>query len=375
VSATFCGAPFSNIAVLQDFKFCNGVDGKGVASKQLHEVIQDGGDNIYVNSMMTRQPFDFAGRTGTIVWDVDAKIFPRNDGHGWWTEMWISEDPGPIPYQQNFPSVDSVARNSFGLVFQGTNWWDGCNKANMMNGVTAAVVSNNYNTRDLISFTDMFKAPYGCFKVADSKLNHFELRINTDTAELYASDAGVPSSLRLVFRVSGLNLNFTRGYVSFQHTHYNARKSPAGSNQPGTTPSQTYRWDNIGFDGPVINALRGYDVPLPVKVADGASASAIQITPPASMSVSNVDLTGATKAYLNFNVFPTLDIAYSLNGNAWHTVKDPMGNPGNWRIRSMSIPVSLSELHPGVNSISIKSAGTATPDLDSISNVDLSIQY
>ena len=244
-----------------------------------------------------------------------------------------------------------------------------------MNGVTAAIVSNNYNTRDLISFTDMFKAPYKCFKVADSKLNHFELRINTDTAELYASDAGVPSSLRLVFRVSGLNLNFTRGYVSFQHTHYNASKSPAGSNAKGTTPSQTYRWDNIGFDGPVLNALRGYDVPLPVKVANGASASAIPITPPASMTVSNVDLTGAKKAYLNFNVFPTLDIAYSLNGNAWHTVKDPMGSPGNWRIRSMSIPVSLSELHPGVNSISIKTAGKATPDLDSISNVDISIQY
>ena len=86
--------------------------------------------------------------------------------------------------------------------------------------------------------------------------------------------------------------------------------------------------------------------------------SAIPITPAASMTVSNVDLTGATKAYLNFNVFPTLDIAYSLNGNAWHTVKDPMGNPGNWRIRSLSIPVSLSELHPGVNSISIKTAGT-----------------
>ena len=373
MSATFCGSQFSNIAVLQDYKFCNGVDGKGVASKQLHEVLQDGGDNIYVNSMMARQPFDFTGRTGTIVWDVDAKIFPRNDGHGWWTEMWISEDPGPLPYQQNFPSVDSVARNSFGLVFQGTSWWDGCNKANMMNGVTDVVVSNNYNMRDLMSSVDMFKAPYGCFKVADSKLNHFELHINKDTAELYASDAGVPSSLRIVFRVTGLNLNFTRGYISFQHTHYNARKSPVGSNQPGTTPSQTYRWDNIGFDGPVINALRGYDVPLNVRVADGASAFGYPL--PASMSVSNVDLTGATKAYLNFNVFPTLDIAYSLNGNAWHTVKDPMGVTGNWRIRSLSIPVPLSELHSGVNSISIKNAGTVTKDLDNISNVDISIQH
>ena len=98
----------------------------------------------------------------------------------------------------------------------------------------------------------MFKAPYGCFKVADSKLNRFELHISKDMAELYASDAGMPSTLRLVTRVNNLNLAFTRGYISFQHTHYNARKSPAGSNQPGTTPSQTFRWDNIGFEGPVI---------------------------------------------------------------------------------------------------------------------------
>ena len=93
--------------------------------------------------MMARQPFDFAGRTGTIVFEVDAKIFPRNDGHGWWNEIWISEDPSPIPYQRGLPSVDSVARNSIGFVFQGTNWWDGCNKANMMNGVTDVVVSTN----------------------------------------------------------------------------------------------------------------------------------------------------------------------------------------------------------------------------------------
>ena len=374
VSSTFCGGSFSNVAVGQDFRLCSGVDGRGVVSKQLHEVIQDGGDNIYVNSMMARQPFDFAGRTGTIVWEVDAKIFPRNDGHGWWTEMWISEDPAPLPYQRELPSVDSVVRNSIGFVFQGTNYWQGCNKADMMNGVTDVIVSNNYSARGLMSTVDMFKAPYGCFKVADSKLNRFELRLNTQTAELWASDAGVPSSMRMVLRVSNLNLNFTRGYVSFQHTHYNAAKSPVGSNAKGTTPSQTFRWDNIGFDGPVITPLRGYDVALPVRVQDGASSFGTPITPAATVSVSNVDLTGATKAFLNFNVFPTLDIAYSINGNPWHTVKDPMGAPNNWRIRSLSIPVLLSELRPGVNTISIKSAGTATRDLDTISNVDLSIQ-
>ena len=374
MTATFCGATFQNIAVGQDFKFCSGVDGRGNVSRQLHEVIEEGGDNIYVNSMMARQPFDFAGRTGTIVFEVDAKIFPRNDGHGWWNEIWISEDPSPIPYQRGLPSVDSVARNSVGFVFQGTNWWDGCNKANMLNGVTDVVVSTNYVMRDLTSTIDMFKAPYGCFKVADSKLNRFELRISKDMAELYASDAGMPSSLRLVMRVNNLNLAFTRGYISFQHTHYNASKSPAGSNQPGTTPSQTFRWDNIGFDGPVITPLSGYDVPLPIKVSGGASSFGIPITPAATMTVTKVDLTGATKAMLNFNVFPTLDIAYSLNGNAWHTVKDPLNDVGNWRIRGHSIEVPLSELKTGTNTISIKTVGKATNDLDTISNVDLSIQ-
>ena len=92
------------------------------------------------------------------------------------------------------------------------------------------------------------------------------------------------------------------------------------------------------------------------------------------MTVTKVDLTGATKAILNFNVFATLDIAYSLNGNAWHTVKDPLNDVGNWRIRGHSIPVSLSELRTGSNTISIKTVGTATNNLDTISNVDLSIQ-
>jgi hypothetical protein len=63
-----------------------------------------------------------------------------------------------------------------------------------------------------------------------------------------------------------------------------------------------------------------------------------------------------------------------VNGNAWHTVKEPLGDQGSWSLRGFSIPVALSELRPGVNTISIKSAGDASPNLDTISNVDLSIQ-
>jgi hypothetical protein len=55
-------------------------------------------------------------------------------------------------------------------------------------------------------------------------------------------------------------------------------------------------------------------------------------------------------------------------------VKDPLNDVGNWRIRGHSIPVALSELKQGTNTIAIKTSGKATGDLDTISNVDLSIQ-
>jgi hypothetical protein len=155
--------------------------------------------------------------------------------------------------------------------------------------------------------------------------------------------------------------------VSLQHTHYNAAKT-------GTTPSQTFRWDNIGFDGPVLPALTAYDVPLPIKVQDGATYHGTPITPAATITLNNVDLKNATKAFLNFNMFPAMNISYSVNGNTWHTVKEPLNDVGSWSLRGLSIPVALTELRPGVNTIQIKNAGQGDSSLDHISNVDLSIQ-
>ena len=41
-----------------------------------------------------RQPFDFAGRTGTIKLDMDL---PNNGGLGGWPALIIAEDPSPAP--------------------------------------------------------------------------------------------------------------------------------------------------------------------------------------------------------------------------------------------------------------------------------------
>ena len=59
------------------------------------EAFDDGGDYVY-NSSRIRQPFDFANRTGTVVWDVDAKT---SGSHGWWLELWITDEPLPAPHR------------------------------------------------------------------------------------------------------------------------------------------------------------------------------------------------------------------------------------------------------------------------------------
>ena len=50
--------------------------------------------------------------------------------------------------------------------------------------------------------------------------------------------------------MENLNLSFTRGFVHFQHAQYNAAKAVDGVSL--SARHQTYHWDNIGFDGPVL---------------------------------------------------------------------------------------------------------------------------
>src|SRR6185369_510263 len=99
---TFCGQPVpaTGIDDPNDVKFCSGIDGGGNSSNQVHEILNDDG-GFAIQEMMVRQPFDFIGRTGTIVFDVDAKHnnnYQGAEGHGWWIEVWVTSDPVPLPY-------------------------------------------------------------------------------------------------------------------------------------------------------------------------------------------------------------------------------------------------------------------------------------
>src|SRR4051812_42741787 len=74
---------------------------------------QDDQHSVTALALYPKQPFDFAGRTGTVVFDVS------NDTHGShraWPEFWMTDRPVPAPFT-HFSSLQEVPFNGFGVRF------------------------------------------------------------------------------------------------------------------------------------------------------------------------------------------------------------------------------------------------------------------
>jgi hypothetical protein len=369
----FCGEPFSNLLPGNDVALCDGVGVNGQASRQLNEVFHDIG-GFGFNSARIRQPFDFTNRTGTLVFDVDAKINPHNVGHGWWIEFWLTEDPAPMPYHES-PTVIAYPRNGIGFAFRG---FGTCGKADWLNQLETVFVSRNYQIyREYAGDWDVDHDTWEgrCFKTADRQLNRFKLLISKERAELWVSDYDDPLNLRRVASVPDLDLNFTRGYVHLQHSHYNARKDG------NVTPAQTYRWDNVAFDGPHYPTPRAYDIPdqnVTAARPDGIltgyylrASDTVRVTAPA------VDLTSALAAIFNFNLKASVGrtLEYRFNEREWRAFRIPDFGPGaDWNgLRSFSVDVPLADLMPGDNVIDLR----MTPggeEHEVIGNMDVMIE-
>jgi hypothetical protein len=396
---TMCGQEFTDIVPPDDVRVCDG---------QLTEVFKDGG-SLPINSFMIRQPFDFTDRTGTIVFDVDAKRNDGWDGHGWWLEVWITEDPAPIPYH-GAPGVGSYPRNGVG--FQIAPHGDAFGDITS-NSLAKYAVSREYDMHTEDLFPDLGEQRV-TIQVQDTVMNRFKVMLSTDTLEIWGSDAGSPET-HLMGTISGLDLNFTVGYVHFQHVHYNASKTPncdctddtgedcgltacyanppegnaelcCWANPDGifASDSQAYRWDNIGFDGPRYPSGRASDVVMPVtdvsfeeegilfkSVETGWSLGTGGSSETVSVTVDNVDLTDAMRATLNISyaAWPGVVLEYRLNGNAWREFETPYMDDGSVMLRAFTIDAPLADLVNGTNTIDLRDNDSG----NSLGNIDLTI--
>jgi len=338
------------------------------------------------NSYMIRQPFDFAGRTGKIVFDVDAhaKVL------GTYVAIDITEDPIPAP---TFVEADNfepgpVPRN--GLMIKFLNLCDpDVSPSNIM------VYRNYVGTVVQPSFGH---PQAGCAKVREGSLNRFQISISRTHLEISASDYSTdngrtfPNFRRLY--AADLDLPFTRGYV-----HLAARNH--ASSKYGFGPNGVYHWDNIGFDGPVIRNTRAYEIPdsrtissyegstvmnLGYLLLDGTTGRPAGMYDPinriSALTFQGVDLTGAVSAQLTLNAF----VNWATLGGGWAV----RFNGGSWRNRMLTsaevqssatsksightalvVDVPISDLRQGANALEIAPINLRMDIPPAIANIDL----
>jgi Putative Ig domain len=364
----------------KDVIICNG---------QLREATNDNPTGVFDNggvttlAMYPKQPFDFAGRTGTVSFDVS------NDSHGThsvWPEFWMSDLPVPAPFT-HFSSWESLPQNGFGVRFAaqvGPGQWGLCPNGNNLGSsrwtVDSAAVVRNYVLED----ADYQGVDYGTASTepltlhildcviapADGSgvMNHIEVRVNQGEIDIYATDAGVaasPTTLKKIASVTNANLSFTRGLIWLEDVHYNADKETLMlGTAPSTSQSQhTFVWDNVAFDGPFTDRDFSYDAldanqPGPAYNAwNLGQFSAANET--ASWNVLNVPASPqatAVRVLFQFSgeenpVLPKV-LNVIVNGHA-HSTPWPYPDKlvGTWRTLAVTIPVT--DLVAGTNVVQL----------------------
>ena len=335
-----------------DIIICNG---------QVREALNDNEDVITL-AMYPKQPFDFAGRTGIVTFDVSNDT---QGTHTQWPEFWVTDQPVPAPFT-HLGSWLAAPRNGLGLRFaaattpgQGHNIASACPDDQFNRwSVDSAVVSRNYVIDD--------EADNGAIRVqmldcvigssGPGNMNHVELHISQSQIDVYATDAGTMAPLKHIAVVPNANLTFTRGLIWLEDVHYNAAKF-------GGQTQHTFAWDNVGFDGPVLPRDLSFDVQdalAPVAGYPGKLNLGFFAPPGAGpqLSVPNVSgVPNAAAALLTFNFFhydAPQTLNYSVNGHA-HSVAWPYPDRSflSWRTLGASVPVS--DLVTGTNMVSISS--------------------
>ena len=89
---------------------------------------------------------------------------------------------------------------------------------------------------------------------AGSKAQSLQVHDSQEPSGGLGSDFDTPDKPHRIAVATNLDLPFTRGYVHLEHAHYNARKDGH------VTGVQTFRWDNVGFDGPTYAVPKSYEI-------------------------------------------------------------------------------------------------------------------
>ncbi len=314
-----------------------------------------------------KQPFDFAGRTGTVSFDVSNDTAGT---HAAWPEFWMSNLPVPGPFN-HFDSWQSNPQHGFGIRFAGAagiGQYGSCPNGNNLDKyrwtVDSAVVfrnyvyddTNGYGARQVqLAIKDCVVSSSG----AGIDMNHVEIRVAQNKIEVWATDAGVtptPQSLKLIAELTNANLSFTRGLIWIDDVHYNADKGP--SDRPSQR-EHTFAWDNVAFDGPFTYRDFSYDAPD--NTGDGPYDSQIlgkfaNANQTTSWSIPNMPANRqAAVVRVLFNAFayekPDM-LNVIVNGHA-HSMANPYPDSRAYTWRTFAVTIDIDDLVTGTNMIQL----------------------
>lgn len=324
-----------------DVRICNG---------QMFEGMND--NHAVVNlDTYPKQPFDFAGRTGKVVFDVSGD---SQGTHAAWPEFVITDKPVPGVRGSISLQVPQAAANEIGFALDG-----GCGTPST-DGTTGVglVFMTKANVYSEPPFTTT-----GCItKGSSAAMNHIEVRVSQDTLEVWGTDAG-GTVLRQLAVANGLNLGLTRGLVWLNDVHYNARKSLEPC-ECGPQWQHTFTWDSLGFDGPKTYRDLGFDVP-DANVHSGTTTSVgyqVGIGPVTLtvQGVHHVQTPTAAQVVMNTYSFAQVIPSISINGGPWIDTPWPYPDAQTFSFRSISIPIPLPQVLDGTNTITMKSTDNST---------------
>jgi hypothetical protein len=259
-----------------------------------HLLVACGAQNYGATSLRVRQPFDFAGRTGTIAFDADGFVINPLLG---WIQVSVTEDPMAVPSYAILGNDEGgvVPRNGF-EVHMARNCPDGMSMGPRM----IALYDERVET--------ILNPPEGaaCIPVKEGHLNHFEVRVSQSRIEVYASpwsEDGTSFEPGQLLFAADVQLPFTRGYVTIAvHNHATIKYSEGDSPYSERFyDAWVARWDNVGFDGPVLASFREYEIPDASEMHEGTlnigyleyvTRNVPQSYPPAAL---NIDLVLSTQ--------------------------------------------------------------------------------
>jgi len=393
-----CRGSLTNVYPNQDTLIC---DSTATRSRQLLTAAVM--HNYGINSYRIRQPFDFAGRTGRIVFDVDAVMI---SGLAAWMSVEITEDPiGTVSYTEF--ERGPLPKN--GIEIQLNN--DQC----LLGGKSGISVgmANVYQNYVLTNATPVYPSNWtfpDCVATKQGSLNHFEIQLSQSRIDVFGSDpstddgATFPNFHKIA---SGtINLNFTQGWVHLTaHNHATIKYGFGGD--------WVYRWDNVGFDGPVIANWREYEIPDALTlsgtdmntgytVGDGTGSvpkgistccdAAGNRTPVAHLTFNGVDVTNAASATLALSAFyltgwpgettdlTQLDLQYRWNGGTWRdrfiTAAEAATLQGVYQMGNLTqtIDVPLADLKQGTNTLEFNTVNLPQSYPTVVANIDLVIR-